>query len=250
MPLTHLGKSRQRLASVLLILISLSVQGQTLQHVKRADGQRIALSVYPANGECQGNLIISPGAGGSELGYRYLASFFASNGWQAVVVGHQESGVRALLAHRSGGTARQALQSLVQDGDAYRSRLQDIAAAQKSVLCPAKTQILLGHSMGAATSFIAAGANNLLQVNQFDQFDAYIALSPTGVGAIFPEHAWQPINKPFLLLTGTRDATIDHQSYRQRTSAYADLHAPCTWLGVIKGANHMNFAGRQLTPDM
>ena len=46
-----------------------------------------------------------------------------------------------------------------------------------------------------------------------------------------------------LMLTGTRDGTIDGQGYQERTKSFDALASKCAWLGVIDGATHMNFAG-------
>jgi len=75
-----------------------------------------------------------------------------------------------------------------------------------------------------------------------DRFDAYVAMSPDGPGKMFPEHAWNGIRKPVLILTGTRDQALDGD-WTTRTVPYDDLPAGCKWLGVIDGATHLNFAG-------
>src|SRR5579871_439088 len=77
-----------------------------------------------------------------------------------------------------------------------------------------------------------------------NRFDAYVALSPEGPGIVFPEHAWNGIRKPMLILTGTRDQSLKGGP-RARLIPFGDLPGDnkCQWLGVIDGATHMNFAG-------
>jgi hypothetical protein len=46
-----------------------------------------------------------------------------------------------------------------------------------------------------------------------------------------------------LILTGTRDKSMQTGDYKSRTIPYDSLPQGCKWLGVIDGATHMNFAG-------
>ncbi|MEN9568385.1 MAG: hypothetical protein RLZZ69_3581, partial [Cyanobacteriota bacterium] len=89
----------------------------------------------------------------------------------------------------------------------------------------------------------AGAENNLNVLAPKLSFDAYIALSPQGVGSIFPKDAWRHINSPVLLLTGTKDREL-HGSWQSRQDAFYSLPTGCKWLGVINRANHINFAGK------
>jgi len=139
---------------------------------------------------------------------------------------------------------RKGLRELVNDPAAYKARFMDIGAALKwaNSSCKAPFVALLGHSMGARTVEAEAGAKNSFGLKSQDRFDAYVALSPDGPGEMFPENAWSTIRKPILLLTGTRDGSLDGD-WKTRTIPYDSLPAGCKWLGVIDGATHMNFAG-------
>jgi dienelactone hydrolase len=163
----------------------------------------------------------------------------------SVVVGHQESGMQALKQHRQGGGLRSALAALVTDTTAYQGRFMDIAAAKAwaAERCDGPKAILLGHSMGAATTMITAGAKNLLGLTSSTSFDIYVALSPQGVGAIFPEHAWQEIRKPVLTITGTQDDELGGLSWKSRLAPFQNMPLGCKWSAVIDGASHMNLGG-------
>ncbi|MFN7668714.1 MAG: alpha/beta hydrolase, partial [Burkholderiales bacterium] len=113
--------------------------------------------------------------------------------------------------------------------------------------CHATKSVLIGHSMGAATTMMEAGARNTLGIKGTDSFDAYIALSPQGTGSIFPHNAWTDIRRPMLSLTGTRDDELGGASWKTRTEPYMNMPAGCKWLGVIDGATHMNFAGNGMS---
>lgn len=215
----------------------------------RQDGRSLAALAYlPEGDSCRGIAVISHGAGGSENGYRYLAEALAADGFVAVVPGHQESGLQALSTDILKKGLNAGLIALLTNPAAYQGRLQDIAAARAWAAqhCSGQNSVLLGHSMGAAVTMIEAGADNKLAIQGGDHFDAYVALSPQGVGDIFPGHAWQHIQKPMLSLTGTRDREVGGRQWQARTEAYADLAPGCKWLAVIDGASHMNFAGNAL----
>ncbi|MCA3237573.1 MAG: alpha/beta hydrolase [Curvibacter sp.] len=231
-------------ALVLLVAMGASAQEPVL--LLRQDQKIVPLAAYsPKSTGCRGVAIVSPGAGGSEKGYQYLGEAMSSLGYLAIVVGHQESGRSALREHLRGNGLRERLSELMTDPNAYRGRFMDIAAAKEwaASKCNAPESILIGHSMGAATTMMEAGARNKLGLNGTDSFSAYIALSPQGTGSIFPQNAWADIKRPVLSLTGTRDDELGGASWETRTEPYMNMPAGCKWLGVIDGATHMNFAG-------
>lgn len=225
--------------------VSLACASEALQ-LQRQDQRFLQATAYaPAAATCRGIAIISPGAGGTEQGYRYLGEALSSVGYLSVVVGHQESGRRALREHLRGNGLREGLAELITEPDAYRSRFMDIAASVKWAerRCNSSEKLLIGHSMGAATVMIEAGARNKVGVQGTDSFNAYIALSPQGTGSIFPGNAWTGIRRPVLLITGTRDTELGGASWETRTEPFRNMPPGCKWLGVIDGASHLNFAG-------
>lgn len=218
--------------------------------LQRQDQRHFQVTAYaPASATCRGIGIISPGAGGTEKGYRYLGETMSALGYLAVVVGHQESGRRALREHIRGNGLREGLAELITDPDAYRGRFMDIAAAKRwaEARCQARRSVLIGHSMGAATVMMEAGARNKVGVQGVDAFSAYIVLSPQGAGSIFPQNAWSDIRKPVLLLTGTRDTELGGASWETRTEPFKSMPPGCKWLGIIEGSSHLNFAGNGMS---
>lgn len=255
--------SLSRLCLVLLssaAVASLLARGASSQQpvsVPRADGRSTPLMLYPAqrsDSGCAPLAVISHGAGGSEKGYRYLAEAMAHLGFTAVVMGHAESGLDALADEMRRYGVLQGLTDLVADPKAEEARLFDTGAALKwaDSKCRAPFRVLLGHSMGAETVMLEAGAKNIVSVTSppagQDRFDAYIALSPEGPGVVFPLDAWSGIHKPILILTGTRDQSLKGGP-EARLVPWSDLPGiatHCQWLGVIDGATHMNFASSGL----
>lgn len=220
----------------------------------RADGQTTPLLVYAAQAAtsaCPPLAVISHGAGGSENGYRYLAQFMAHLGYTTVVMGHRESGLAALRSDMLHDGIRPGVHALVADPNAEQARLLDVGAALTwaNHQCRAPVRVLLGHSMGAETVMLEAGAKNIIGVTSppagRNRFDAYVALSPEGPGVVFPDAAWSGIRKPILILTGTRDDSPQGVP-QARQIPWHNLPgnpAHCQWMGVVSGATHMNFAG-------
>jgi len=223
---------------------------QQVLTLTRADGQSLRIKPYTAAGACRGIAILSHGAGGSEEGLAYLAQAMVEDGYLAVVIGHQESGRQALRQRVRGAGIRGGLAELVSDTAAYRGRVMDVAAARQwaSARCSGKESVLLGHSMGAAAVMIEAGARNNVGVRGANAFDAYVALSPQGIGQLFPRGAWSGIRRPVLSITGTRDTGLGGATWQARTEPFTGMSPGCKWLAVVDGATHMDFGGRGGAP--
>lgn len=249
------------LSAPAISLLILPCLAQTSASARRADGHTTPLMVYSAvkaGAGCAPLAVISHGAGGSEDGYRYLAEAMSQLGFTAIVMGHQESGMSAVRADMRTHGFRGGVEALVTDPQAEQARLLDIEAALRwaNSRCKPAFQILLGHSMGATTVMLEAGARNMIGVSSppagQDRFNAYVALSPQGPGIVFPEHAWSGIHKPLLILTGTRDQSLKGGPQARQVPWHdlpGDGSRKCQWMGVIDGASHMNFAGSGMGAD-
>jgi predicted dienelactone hydrolase len=248
------------LSPILLLAVGFPAQWLTAQqhlNVPRSDGQSTPLMVYPAAGAgsgCAPLAVISHGAGGSENGYRYLAEGMAQLGYTTIVMGHAESGMKALGGDMRQDGFRKGITALVADPVAEGDRLLDVGAALQwaDSQCHAPFRVLLGHSMGAETTMLEAGATNIIGVAAplagQNRFDAYVALSPEGPGVVFAQNSWSGIHKPILILTGTRDQSLKGGA-QARLVPWTNLPGTashCQWEGVIDGATHMNFAGNGL----
>jgi predicted dienelactone hydrolase len=226
--------------------------GRELITLQRQDAKPVPAMVYKSGAnECRGVAIISHGAGGSEQGYAYLGEAMASLGYLSLVVGHKESGLQALQTQIKGKNISDGLAALITESNAYQARFLDISAARHWAQgqCSSKFTILIGHSMGAATVMMVAGARNLLNIHAAPNYSAYIAISPQGSGSIFPVNAWSDISHSILMLTGTQDKELGGVSWESRTEPFENMKSGCKWLGVIDGATHMNFAGRGLSKN-
>ncbi len=239
------ARARMGMALVSLTFLAAHAGAEENRTLTRADGAQVPVRVYAvAANPCKGIAVLSPGAGGTEKGLQYLANALSRDGWLSIVVGHKESGPAVLRDDMHGVDLKGALHKMTTDRSAYVARWMDIGAALDWARprCAGHFSALVGHSMGAATVMLEAGAGNRLNLKGKDRFDAYVAMSPQGPGSIFPEDAWRNIGKPVLMLTGTGDKALEG-GWESRTVPYEAMPAGCKWLGVIDGATHMNFAG-------
>ena len=232
-------------ACVFIFLISSVLLAQQTVTSPRVDGAQAPLRIFaPSRQSCAPLAIISPGAGGTENGYTYLAEGLRDHGYLAVVMGHKESGPATLRKDVFHKGIHGGLKDMVTNRTLQRDRMLDLTVALDwaEKQCHPPFKVLLGHSMGSDTLMFEAGATNKLDVHGEDRFDAYVALSPSGPGSIFSASSWRNIHKPVYVLTGTRDKGLEG-TWEWRTTPFEGLPVGCNWLGVIDGATHMNFAG-------
>jgi dienelactone hydrolase len=235
-----------RSIAVVLSVVTLAcgIDRADAQNLKRADGAQIPVRVYGPAGGCPPTIIFSHGLGGSQDAAAGLGRTFAQSGWRVMVLGHAESGRHILRRAFMSGDLRNRLTAAATDPQLHRARFADLEAAfaEATRECRPSRLLLAGHSMGATTTMLEAGA--VARFGRFgkNRFDAYVAVSPQGVGAFFAEGAWSAVNKPVLMITGTNDKGADGD-YTTRLPAFQGLRAGPHRLAVIEGANHLELAG-------
>lgn len=213
----------------------------------RADGAYMPVMEYQAAGgkSCAPTIVLSHGFGGDENGLSRLAKTMAARGWRVLAMGHRESSRAHLRAafFRGGGLA--GVDAAARERDAHVARFADLAAAYSEAVraCRPPALVLAGHSMGAQTAMMEAGAVPRIGRMGSDRFDGYVALSPQGEGSAFGPGAWAAVVKPILMITGTRDDTADGGDYQSRLTAFAGLPAGRKRLAVIQGAGHLQIGG-------
>src|ERR1700722_13946192 len=119
--------SRLLVAAMLVGLVAARASwAQESVKVARADGAETPLRVYrPASNPaqaCAPLAIISPGAGGTENGYSYLAEGLRDHGYLAVVMGHKESGPGKLAGKVTSSGLHGGLVDMVTDSGLHRDR--------------------------------------------------------------------------------------------------------------------------------
>lgn len=214
--------------------------------LSRSDGAKVPVLEFRPEAEgCAPVLIISHGFGGDERGHVVLAQEAARAGFRALTMAHRESGRAELRAALRAKDRRAAMLAAVTDREANAARMRDLDAVWSHAVAECKPPFtaLAGHSMGAGLTMIEAGAGNSVGVTGKRRFDAYIALSPQGIGSRFQKGAWRGIKAPVLMVTGTRDRGLDGD-WKHRLAAYDGLPAGNAVLAVLQGGTHMDVGGK------
>jgi alpha-beta hydrolase superfamily lysophospholipase len=213
------------------------------QMAPRSDGAATPFTAYgPAS--CTRTMIVSHGLGGTAGGNAGFASAMASRGWRVYVMGHAESGPSLIRQAIASGQVRERLTGFASDPARHRARMADLAAVLQIATagCRPPRLVLAGHSMGATTTMLEAGAVSRAGRFGADRFDAYVALSPQGIGYMWDAGAWQGVRKPVLMITGTADRSPDG-GYESRLTAFEGLPPGRKRLAILPGANHFALAG-------
>lgn len=224
--------------------------------ITRGDGEQVKVRLYGdwSGRSCPPTVIMSHGFGGSQKGLAYIGEGLTSKQADTDKGLASEAGTYRVLAmrHQESSGKRNFLKAvltkdrtaLVTNPVIHVGRELDLDAAYDfASRCNPSDIILLGHSMGAETTIIEAGAKSShLDIVGKDRFDAYIAISPQGVGVSFNRGAWRHIEKPVLMVTGTEDDSRDGD-FQTRLSAFAGLPSGKKRLAIIPKATHIELSG-------
>lgn len=213
-------------------------------------------------------LLVSHGAGGDRDSHRAQAEHLASHGFVVACVEHPASGPARL---RQGGRLRANLAAMTRDAEEVLGRPQDLRRVLDRLLAgtlevpgpapridPARIAAL-GHSFGAATVLMLAGARVALDVLQPPQAGApglgpdrfeprlrtVIALSPQAEAPpFFRPGSFASLRCPVLGLSGSRDASQGEIGPEDRRAAFDRWPADGSRHGLvwIEGAAHLDFA--------
>ena len=207
-------------------------------------------------------IVFSHGLGGSREGAVPLASDWAAHGYAVICPTHEDS----VKLRRSEGKSLDPTQMLIEMGmnDAGRvSRVQDDVLILDSLKVieheiPALAGKLdaehcgiAGHSAGAMTAALLAGAKNdlpsggRLQSFRDTRFDYAMLLSGQGVGqAGFTKSSWEGISEPMMVMTGSQDYARTKQTPEARCDPYTYASPGSKYLVFLNGAVHSSFTGK------
>lgn len=277
---TYRSLCRQRVTCLIgLVLWSLSASAydplapkvalQSLQVVDLdfTDPERdraIRLRIYYADSHRpQPVVLFSHGLGGSRENNAYLGSHLAARGYVAVFMQHAGSdeavwkeadGKDRFLALKSAASAKNA-KLRYGDVSAVIDQLQIWNASAVSTL---RGQLNLtkigmsGHSFGAITTQAVSGQQAVMGiVNYTDQrIDAAIAYSPSSPRFGNTKRAFQSVQIPWLLMTGTKDLSrIGNTDMASRLAVFPALPEGDKYELVLNGAEHSAFSARALPAD-
>jgi predicted dienelactone hydrolase len=105
-----------------------------------------------------------------------------------------------------------------------------------------------GHSMGAGTALLVAGAmaappKGAVQSFRDKHVRAVIAMSPQGPGEEgFDEHSWDHVTLPVMAMSGTKDRGIAGQPAEWRVLPFQHMPAGNKYQVIVNGADHLTFA--------
>jgi dienelactone hydrolase len=213
-------------------------------------------------------VVFSHGIGGSRAGYSYLGRYWASQGYASLHLQHVGSDRNLWIGNPFALVAR--LQGAAQEAEAV-ARVRDLSFALDQLLSgelaprlDGQRIVAAGHSYGANTTLLAAGAKVLRNGTQLELRDpriqAVIVLSaPPFYGEASAQQILAPISVPSLHVTATEDIIRIPGYYSgadDRLAVFDATGSPRKTLAVFNGGSHSMFTdrpgtgGAQLNPQV
>ncbi len=202
-------------------------------------------------------VVFSHGIGGSRRGYRYIGQHFAQHGVASLHLQHVGSD-RSLWGGNVFGLAGR-LAAAAQDGEAV-ARVQDLRFALDTLLASslaprvdATRIVAAGHSYGANTTLLAAGARVPREGRVIDLADARVRAAivisaPPFYGNTDPQPILAPVTVPSLHITATEDIIRIPGYYsgaEDRLVVFEATGSVRKWLAVFEGGSHSMFTDRR-----
>lgn len=203
-------------------------------------------------------VLFSHGLGGSRQGYSYLGRYWASQGYASLHVQHVGSdrqiwsgSVFGLIGRLQDAARESEALNRVQD---MRFALDQLLASPRGAHIDAQRIVVAGHSYGANTSLLLAGARppSAPQLLRDERIKAAIIISaPPFYGQGAPAPILAGISIPTLHITATEDV-IEVPGYRSAASDRllvfdATGGGPSKMLAVFAGGSHSIFTDRSGT---
>jgi dienelactone hydrolase len=213
-------------------------------------------------------VVFSHGIGGSRAGYSYLGRFWASQGYASLHLQHVGSDRNLWFGNPFEMVAR--LQGAAQDTEAV-ARVRDLSFALdqllRSELAPrldGQRIVAAGHSYGANTTLLAAGARVQRNGERLELRDARIKAAivlsaPPFYGEASPAQILGTIHVPSLHVTATEDIIRIPGYYsgaEDRVAVFDATGSARKTLAVFSGGSHSIFTdragtgGAQLNPQV
>jgi predicted dienelactone hydrolase len=217
-------------------------------------------------------IVFSHGFGANKDAFAPVSECWASHGFVVVHPQHADAGKAADLLGGDQGSdrdrrarLREMLRKERGSGDGFNSpaaaanRVADVVAIldnldqlEKAVPALAgkidRERIgMAGHSFGAATSLLIAGATTsatgAAKSHADPRIRCVLAFSPSGAGEYgFTDASFGHLKLPMLCITGTRDIRPGH-SVEWRREAHDKSPPGGKYLLILDGANHVSFGG-------
>jgi len=207
-------------------------------------------------------VVFSHGIGGSRRGYRYLGEHWSSHGIASLHLQHVGSDRNVWFGNPLGLIGR--LQDAAQEREAIE-RPRDVSFALDQLLAGSfgerierRRIVAAGHSYGANTTLLAAGARVERQGRVVDLHDERLAAAvllsaPPFYGETDPSRILAPVRLPTLHVTATGDV-IRIPGYwsgpEDRIAVFEAVGGPHKALAMFDGGSHSMFTDRQGTGGM
>jgi predicted dienelactone hydrolase len=202
-------------------------------------------------------VVFSHGIGGSRRGYSYLGEYFAANGIASLHLQHVGSDRSLWTGSLLSLLGR--LQDAAQEHEALE-RVRDLSFALDQLLADARYGKLIdrehiaaaGHSYGANTAMLAAGASVLRDGRRLQLRDprvkaALLLSAPPFYGEDNLKAILQSVTLPTLHVTATEDVIRIPGFYSpvsDRIAVYEAIGSPLKALAVFEGGSHSIFTSR------
>lgn len=225
-----------------------------------ARGRAVPVRLYLPDGADAAHpaplVVFSHGIGGSRRGYSYLGRYWASRGYASLHVQHVGSDRNLWAGNPFALVAR--LHAAAQEQEAVH-RVHDLRFALDQVLAgpfagriDGSRIVAAGHSYGANTALLAAGAQVERQGRRLDFRDprikaAVLISAPPFYGETNPGAILAGITVPTLHVTATEDVIRIPGYYsdaQDRVALYEALPHPRKALAVFTGGSHSIFTDR------
>lgn len=231
-----------------------------------ARGRSVPVRLYLPDGAQAGKpvplVVFSHGIGGSRLGYSYLGRYWASQGYASLHLQHVGSDRNLWVGNPFGLVGR--LHDAAQDKEAI-ARVLDLHFALDQLLAgplaarvDANRIVAAGHSYGANTTLLAAGAQVERAGQKLDFRDprikaAIILSAPPFYGESDPAKILAGITVPTLHVTATEDIIRIPGYYsgaNDRVAVFDATGSSRKALAVFSGGSHSMFTDRSGTGGM
>ncbi len=198
-------------------------------------------------------IVFSHGYGATREGYEYLGQGWADAGYLVILPTH--IGSDAAAAQQTGLSGVNDAQTAFGLQKQRAGDVHFIISSLKNIEHQVhdlhghinRKQIGVGgHSMGAGTALLIAGASSAPsgkpQYFRDDHVHAAIAISPRGPGdGGFEEHSWDRITIPTMTMSGTKDRGIGGEPPEWRTQPFQHMPAGNKYQVIVDGAEHISF---------
>jgi predicted dienelactone hydrolase len=209
-------------------------------------------------------IVFSHGAGGSARTYEALARFWATHGFVVLAPDHADPGAAA--KDPASDSLREPAADATPDPKSWETRARDLAfvaaataavetrvTALKDKLDPTRVGVG-GQSYGAFAAMLVAGA--VVDVSKKPKSfadpipKAFLLVSPPGKGQQgLTDKSWTSLERPLMVLTGTRDVGAKNQDASWRLDAYQLSPPGGKYAVFIEGASHLSFTGLAAEPS-